>query len=403
MRIVLFCHPAFLPSHSMARFAGMLAAAYRSRGHRVDLWAPAPRVRAWVPEGRWSKWAGYIDQYLLFPLWVRAAVRREPKETLYVLCDQALGPWVPYVRHLPHVVHCHDLLALRSALGDVAENRPPLTGKVYQRYIRWGFRQARHFISVSCNTRDELHVFGKVRAVTSEVVYNGLSHAFAPIAAGDALRVLTSAGLPADERGMLLHVGGGQWYKNTSGLIRLYAQYAARRPDALPLWLVSPPPDAAVRAALQNVPDNGRVLFFGGWDNRVLQAAYSHARAFLFPSLAEGFGWPIIEAQACGCPVLTTDAPPMSEIGGPAARYLPRLRIGDDVQAWASHGAQVLGELLAMDKQQRERVAAQGIAWSQRFVAEAAIDAYLQIYQRVLDVERAPEGAVATVNVDRPA
>lgn len=403
MKIVLFSHPRFLPSHSMERFARMLATAYESRGHSVELWAPTPRVYTWLPQGRWSKWAGYVDQYLLFPRWVRAAVRREPAGTLYVFCDQALGPWVPLVNHKPHVVHCHDLLALRSALGDIPENATSPSGKLYQRYIRWGFQRARHFISVSRKTRDDLHRFGHVRFVTSEVVYNGLSHTFMPMGASEAVQVLTSAGLPVEQRGMLLHVGGGQWYKNTDGLIRLYARYADRRPDPLPLWLVSPPPDAAVRAAMQAVPDNGRVMFFGGWDNQVLQAAYSHARAFLFPSIAEGFGWPIIEALACGCPVLTTDEPPMNEIGGPAARYLPRLRHGDDVHAWASHGARVLDDLLEMDEVERKHLAAEGVAWSQRFVADAAIDAYLHIYQRVLDLEGAIEPSIRPANVDRPA
>ena len=144
-------------------------------------------------------------------------------------------------------------------------------------------------------------------------------------------------------------------------------------------------------------------MFFDGWDNRVLQAAYSHARAFLFPSLAEGFGWPIIEAQACGCPVLTTDEAPMNEIGGPAVRYLPRLRVAEDVHAWASNGACVLDDLLQTNEAQRERLAAEGIAWSQRFVADAAIDAYLRIYQRVLDSEREREPSVATASVDRTA
>jgi glycosyltransferase involved in cell wall biosynthesis len=53
-----------------------------------------------------------------------------------------------------------------------------------------------------------------------------------------------------------------------------------------------------------------------------LRALYCGAGALLFPSLQEGFGWPIIEAQACGCPVFTSDLAPMNEIGGEAAGYV---------------------------------------------------------------------------------
>jgi glycosyltransferase involved in cell wall biosynthesis len=384
MNIVLFSHPAFMASQSMPRFARMLQEAYRARGHRVQVWSPQARVYHWVPQGRLSKWAGYIDQYILFPLWVRQQLKQQAADTLYVFCDQALGPWVPLVKDRPHVVHVHDLLALRSALGEVPENPTAWTGRLYQRYIRRGFQKARHFISISKKTREDLHHFGQVSAATSKVVYNGLNYPFAPMPADEAVRVLARAGLPADAHGMLLHVSGSQWYKNLPGVIRLYAHYAKAEATPLPLWCISPGPGPAVRQLLQEVPAQGQVLFFQGLDSQALVAAYSMARVFLLPSLAEGFGWPIIEAQACGCPVMTTDAPPMNEIGGPATSYLPLLRQADDVQAWAAGGARKLQSLLALSPAQRQQKVAQGIAHAARFNADAAIAAYLQIYQQVL-------------------
>lgn len=371
-------------SQSMPRFARMIGGAMHAKGYQVDYWAPDAFIHPLFEDTRLAKWAGYVDQYLIFPLQVRARVLRRQKDTLYVFCDQALGPWVPLVKHLPHVVHAHDLLALRCALGQIPQNPTSWTGRLYQRYIRRGFQQAKHFICVSKRTQDDLVEHGHVQAETSRVVYNGLNFPYKPLAHGKAMQTLIRAGLPATDQGMILHVGGGQWYKNTAGVIGLYAQYASRHAKPLPLWMISPQPSSpTVVKALAQVPSQGCVLFYQGIDSAALQAAYSVAKAFLFPSLAEGFGWPIVEAQACGCPVITTDDAPMNEIAGPLARYLPVLKPGDDPMHWAQQGADALDAVLntADDDQrvQRER----RIAWAAQFTKQAAIEGYLSVYRSV--------------------
>ena len=383
MKLVLFCHPPFLSSRSMPLFAQMLRSSFQAKGCDVEMWAPQPKVFKWIPR-RFAKWGGYVDQYLLFPIWVRKALKRTPRDTLFVFCDQALGPWVPLVTNRPHVVHVHDLLALRSALGDIPGNPTSLTGRIYQRYIRKGFRQARHFISVSNKTRDDLHRWGQVAALTSEVVYNGLNFPYAPMNHVEARSVLESAGLPFSPEGMLLHVGGGQWYKNLPGVIELYARYVAQDTHPLPLWCVCPPPSPTIKLALAKVPGRGSVLFFQNLDSRCLQAAYSTARAFLFPSLAEGFGWPLVEAQACGCPVVTTNEPPMNEVAGDSACFLPRMPLAAGLEDWAERGAAVLRQLLARDASEKMLCAERGRSWAKRFDSGSAITAYLAIYEKIL-------------------
>ena len=389
MNIVIFCHPAFLNSQSMPRFANMLKDAYEQRGHQVAMWAPQACAYNLVQKSALSKWAGYIDQYLLFPRWVRKQLKKQPADTLYVFADQALGPWVPLVKHLPHVVHVHDLLALRSALGDIPENLTSFTGKIYQRYIRNGFRQAKNFISISNKTRDDLHHFGQAANNSSIVVYNGLNYPYMPMSGEQALACLLHAGLPATTNGMLLHLGGSQWYKNLAGVVALYGEYvrlhcAKSDVEPLPLWCISPPPSGAIKALIRDLPEQAKVLFFQGLDNKTLCAAYSYARAFLFPSLAEGFGWPLIEAQACGCPVLTTNDAPMNEIAGPSAIYLPLLKSGDNVEQWARQGAISLYELLSLSPEARQSIEQKSVAWTVQFNADAAITAYLKMYEQAL-------------------
>jgi glycosyltransferase involved in cell wall biosynthesis len=387
MNLVLFTHPAFLGSQSQPHFARLLADAYRRRGHRVDVRQPQPWLRRFVT-GRGAKWAGYVDQYLLFPFAIRRGLAADPPQTLYVFCDQALGPWMPYVVHRPHVVHNHDLLALRSALGLIAENPTSPTGRLYQRYIRAGFRRARHFISVSEQSRADLLAYGGVRPLTSEVVHNGLNHPYRRQPVEAAQRVLRRAGLQAPADGLLLHIGGGQWYKNTAGVLHLYAAYAERQQrkalPVLPLWLLSPPPGAALQRVIDTLPPPAQVRFLPRLDAASIEALYSLAQALLFPSLAEGFGWPIAEALACGCPVLTTGERPMSEVGGAHAFYLPRLAGAEHLAAWAAAGADVLTALLDRPPAERDAAARAGIEWARRFDVEHAIDSYLRIYETVL-------------------
>jgi glycosyltransferase involved in cell wall biosynthesis len=402
MRLIMFCHPDFFASQSMPRFAGMLKSAYEDLGHRVEVWRPRARVFNWMPRGSLSKWGGYVDQYVLFPIWVRRALARTPQDTLFVFCDQALGPWVPLVRNRPHVVHVHDLLALRSALGCIPENPTSLTGRIYQRYIRRGFRRARHFISISEKTRDDLYRFGGVAAQTSEVVYNGMNFPYTRLTTEESLQALRAAGLPAPAAGVLLHVGGGQWYKNLTGVLALYAQYARRAADPLPLWCIGPKPDGASSAAAR-LPPAGRVHFFRNLPSATLQAAYSLGRSLIFPSLAEGFGWPLLEAQACGCPVITTDEPPMNEVAGPAARYLPRLKSSADLDEWSVHGAAVLQEMLDEDAPARERRMRTGQQWASRFGADRAIEGYLAVYARILESSQTHTGIEAALDHGTPS
>lgn len=383
MHIVLFAHPEFTTSQSMPRFARMLQKAYQARGHQVQIWAPKSQLHGWF-KGPLAKWAGYVDQYLLFPHRVKRQLAACPPNTLFVLTDQALGPWVPLLKGRPLVVHVHDLLALRSALGEVPQNPTRWSGRVYQHYIRRGFAQAEHFLCISNRTREELLRVGRVQPTTCDVVHNGLNQKFYPLPLAEARSLVRKAGLPMPEQGVLLHISGNQWYKNVVGVVRLYTEYARATPNPLPLWLVGVRPDDAVQVALEQVPDEGTVHFLYGIEHTLLLAVYTLSRAFLFPSLAEGFGWPIVEAQACGCPVLTTDDAPMNEIGGPETTYLPLLQPGADPTIWAQEGARALQKVLDVPAEEAERRSQACIAWAKRFESTVAIDRYLSVYARVL-------------------
>jgi glycosyltransferase involved in cell wall biosynthesis len=179
-------------------------------------------------------------------------------------------------------------------------------------------------------------------------------------------------------------VGGGQWYKNRLGVVELYAAYVESVTDPLPLWMVGPKDQPDILDAIASLPSRARVYLFSGIDAHTLNAAYAHAALFLFPSLDEGFGWPIIEAQASGTLVLTTNAEPMTEVGGSAAFYIDR-RCSENKQLWASVGAAKISEILMMDAVSKASMINFGFINAARFDADVAISGYAAIYEQIIN------------------
>jgi glycosyltransferase involved in cell wall biosynthesis len=382
MKVVIFCHPAFMQSQSMPRFATMVQRACIERGLHTEFWSPTAFMHRLARGSRLEKWAGYIDQYVIFPLIVRIRVTFR-RRTLYVFCDQALGPWVPLVASKPHVIHVHDFLALKSALGMIKENPTSATGKLYQRYIRWGFKHGRNFISVSKRTEDDLKTIGEANPARSNVVYNGLNYPYRQMPFEKAIQTLSGAGMQGLEQGFVMHIGGSQWYKNKLGVVSIYKQYVASVRAPLPLLMIGPKPAADTLELIASLPPTARVLFAENLPNKVIEAAYSAAKALLFPSHAEGFGWPIIEAQACGCPVITTNDAPMNEIGGAETFFIPLMDAEASTARWAEQGARALLKIVDRTVADRHEHAILMQEHAARFTEMHALTQYLAIYEEV--------------------
>lgn len=392
MKVVIFAHPAFLASTSMPLFAAFLREGLSKAGNDVEVWSPSPLFHRLPSPKASKKWLGYIDQFIVFPLQVRRRLRRTSPDTLFVFADQALGPWVPLVADRPHVVHCHDFLALRSALGEVPLNPVSWTGRVYQKWIMSGFRKGRNFISVSRRTQADLGRFlGDNKPCLSVVVHNGLNHPYRRLPRQVSRERLAALDLPPLSTGFILHVGGNQWYKNRSGVLAIYAAYVGRVREPLPLLLLGAAPRADLRAKSMEVPDPGKAHFVVRPPIEILEAAYSAASVLLFPSHAEGFGWPIVEAMASGCRVLTTDDTPMTEVGGDAVAYLPIPPAPDEENqlAWADEGAARLEEVITQSSEERARMEEAGIDRAQKFDPARTMDRYAEIYASVLKAARA--------------
>jgi glycosyltransferase involved in cell wall biosynthesis len=387
MNIVLFSHPLFLEHQSMPRYANWLSDGMRERGHNVTIIYPEPVTYKWKVPQKFKKWFGYIDQYVLFPKKFKSTIKQYPTDTLFVLSDHALGPWVPLVANRQHVVHCHDFLAQKSALGQIPENPTGSFGKMYQKYIRNGYRNARNFISISYKTQEDLHYFLKTKPERSEVVYNGLNQNFELLNAVDCRNTVGNF-INADlSNGYFLHVGGNLWYKNRKGILLIYDAWRKLNISSnIKLVMLGAAPDGELKSVYNECIYKNDIYFVTGANDDVLKKAYGGAVMLLFPSLAEGFGWPIAEAMASGIPVMTTNEAPMNEVAGNAALLIKKApNEASAIKAWAVYAANEIN-MITQSQEALEDLINKGLENVKRFDSDRALDAIENIYKQICKV-----------------
>ncbi|MCW5966591.1 MAG: glycosyltransferase [Bryobacterales bacterium] len=154
------------------------------------------------------------------------------------------------------------------------------------------------------------------------VVPNAASPSFRPLDRQKSSDIVRRAfGLNAP---YLLCVGNLQRRKNQIGLIRAFEALMQDQPD-LPQHLVFVGKETAqapeIRAAARRSPLQGRIHFTGFVADDLLPWLYNACDLFVFPSFYEGFGIPLLEAMACGCPVASSNRTALPEVGGNAALY----------------------------------------------------------------------------------
>jgi glycosyltransferase involved in cell wall biosynthesis len=320
MKILLLGNYVNDEQESMQRFAAIMAQGLAQAGHEVRLLRPPSVIGQLRPS--WEgvgKWLGYVDKFGWFPPVLRSAVKQAD---VVHICDHSNAFYTEHLRVVPHVVTCHDLMAIRSALGDIPQHPTAWTGRQLQRLILKGLTVAQHIACVSDATRNDLSRIAGIREDRVSRVYNSLNYPYSPMELTQAASRLRRLSVDP-EQPFLLHVGWNQWYKNRLGVLRIFAllqKLAA--PRTLKLVMVGKPWTTEMRQFIAENELANVTSELTAVANEDLRALYSTAALLLFPSLEEGFGWPIVEAQACGCPVATSKRSPMDEVAGDAAIYL---------------------------------------------------------------------------------
>ena len=368
MRILLIGNYAPDRQQSMLRFATLLERELTARGHEVTLLQPQARVRVLSPASGLSKWLGYVDKFLLFPRTLRRI--RHGFDVVH-LCDHSNAMYVRDLGDVPHVVTCHDVLAIRSALGEIPQNPTGATGRRLQALILAGLKRARYIVNVSAATELDMRRVTGREAAGSTVVYSSLNYPYTPMPANAARTQLQALGVDAGQP-FYLHVGGGSWYKNRLELLKIFAELATLLPTPTRLLIIGAPLEPELEAFARHAGIMEKISHVSEVTNEDLRAAYSLAEGLIFPSLIEGFGWPVLEAQACGCPVFATARAPMTEVGGQAAVYFD-----PDETAFAA-------QIIARHRPEAAKMRAAGLDQVKHFSVEQMIVGYVRAYEYVM-------------------
>lgn len=372
-RVLLVANYAPDGQRSMLRFSALMAEGIRSHGLEAQILAPRARFGILSRRPMLRKWLGYVDKFVVFPQTLRRQVsilQSQTKSLVVHVCDHSNARYVRTLRNVPHVITCHDLLAVRAALGEFKDVVVRWTGRQLQNDILSGLSLADHVVCDSLATRGDVLRLSHLPETRVTCQYLTFDHsAWATKSGAGCLSRMTPR--------FLIHVGSDAWYKNRMGVIEIYRALCERMVDPPHLLFVGPPPGKKLQSLLGASPRlDGRVRFLQGLEDVELADLYRSAEALLFPSLAEGFGWPVLEAQACGCPVLTSDRASLAEVAGEAAIFVPP---DDPAQA-----AAVLAAFLSCGTQSRQAVIEKGLTNTKRFSNEQMIKGYLNAYQQVM-------------------
>ncbi len=287
---------------------------YFSQAPAADLFSPAPNVQI---------------RHIPFPrLWTHL---RLSFEMLAVAPDVLFVPAhvLPILHPLRSVVTVHDLGYLHFPEAHTAWDRW---------YLQWSTehnaRSAAHIIADSEATKRDLVQHCHVPESKISVVYPGYDPSIAPVsdlAVLDAVR--KRYGLPS---GYLIYVGTLQPRKNLIRLLDAMAILARDHDAHLAIagkkgWLYE-----GLFAHVRKLGLENRITFTGYVPQGDLPALISGANAFVLPSLYEGFGLPVLEAMACGTPVICSNTSSLPEVVGDAAVLIDPSDISQLAQAIAS-------------------------------------------------------------------
>jgi glycosyltransferase involved in cell wall biosynthesis len=271
----------------------------------------------------------------------------------------------PYLLPLPTVLTAHDVINARLPGGSRK------TRAAFEAATRLAFLSSKRIIAVSeAAARDIERLYG-VKPAKIRVIAHGVAGNFQPLDPAGQAEARARLKLPAR---YLLYVGINKPHKNLARLLEAFKLYREQTGDDIKLVLAGkedPRYSAELRDKARQLGIMEKIEFRGEIAESDLPALYACAKLFIFPSLYEGFGLPVLEAMACGTPVICANNSSLPEVAGDAALLFP----AEDVPAQA---AAIEEGLRRADELRRK-----GLERSRLFTWQRAAEMTLEVYEDV--------------------
>ena len=313
-----------------------------------------------------------------YPLWEQIALpkaaRKHGCQILHCTSNTA-----PLFTSIPLVVTLHDIIYMESSYPKIMKG----TGTLYQKFgnayrklfVPRIIKKSEKIITVSNFEKNRIGQFFKMANDNRLVaVYNGVSEHFKPVTQPDVLqRVKEKYHLPNH---FFFFLGNTDPKKNTKGTLKAFSDFLKKTGSDIQLVMLDYDRQE-LEALLNDIDDKdliNRIILTGYVVNTDLPAIYSQCEIFLYPSLRESFGIPMLEAMACGVPVITSNTSSMPEVAGDAALLIDPFNPAEITDAMR----QILD-----DKELKSDLIKKGLIRAAAFSWKAMAQNVLEIYRQM--------------------
>jgi len=279
---------------------------------------------------------------------------------------------------LPVMLPCKSVLTIHDILF---ESNPEFFPEFHRRLLKYlvpfSAKRASRIISVSEFTKRQVIEYYGIPEEKVTVIYEGASDKFAPIKDNDLIfSRLKGYGI---EKNYILFVGRIEPRKNIVGILKAFDYVKKRGKKDLYLVIVGNQDnifkEKELFGKIKEMQLDSDVVFTGGVSEDDLSALYNGAEVLVYPAFAEGFGLPVLEAMACGTPVITSNTTSLPEVVGEAAILVnpySSLEIGKSL------------ERVLDDPGLRRELSAKGLQRSRKFRWEETAEKTVEVYRRVM-------------------
>ena len=269
---------------------------------------------------------------------------------------------------IPSIVTMHDLIFLRYP-----EFYKKIDRKIYESVYKSSCQRATKIIAISQQTKSDLIHFFRTPAEKIEVIYQTCNNCYyEKVTEEQKKKVKEKFGLPDQ---FILTVGTIEKRKNQLAILKAVINEKLDIPVVI---LGRPRPKEYLEEIKRFVNESGiqkQVMFIHNSNTSELQAIYQMAKVMVYPSFFEGFGLPVLEAQASGCPVITSNLSSLPEAGGDGAIYVDP----SDISAIGKS----IGNILYNNTLQNE-LKAKGYVNAGLFSEKMVADRLMKLYNEVI-------------------